>query len=137
MSSASVLGVGVWRTEIPDVQSPVVWSTTPLNQRIVRRISSSQCVSVGGLRETGTSPSSVAYGTSLFGRDIGCIRQSIDLCYKQCWYCVCAVSAPSWVVAMLSIQWGMLLVIYMWHACRAWPLSYARGGCLWCKMWSV
>ena len=31
MSSVSVWGVSVGRTEIPDVQSPFVWSTAPLN----------------------------------------------------------------------------------------------------------
>ena len=31
MSSVSVWGVDVGRTEIPDVQSSFVWSTTPLN----------------------------------------------------------------------------------------------------------
>ena len=31
MSSVFVWEVGVGRTEIPDVQSPVVWSATPLN----------------------------------------------------------------------------------------------------------
>ena len=47
---------------------------------------------------------------------------------------MCTVSAQSWVATVLSIWWGMLPVIRMWHACRAWPLSYARGGCLGCKI---
>ena len=50
-------------------------------------------------------------GTSIVSRGTGCIGHSIDLCYRQRWNRARVVSAPSWVAAMWSIQWGMLLVV--------------------------